>query len=234
MKLFSTEEIKSSKATELARDIRRTSEIKEALDKARTELNDANAEFDSVLANQRVKWAKEQESAMVVIKDLQMEIDQLQRVRQQLLIPIDLEKKRADNIVIEANVLMTAAIDKQKYADEMAEKLQDHLDEVGEKDEALEQREKRLFVKEEGLKEQAKITKQNSEQVTLQMQTFISEMEAKENNFNTRKRQLDLLEVNIIARDKINSERERYLNERERQINDKYETLLRTQKRLKQ
>lgn len=234
MRLLTPEEIKASKASELARDLRRTQDIKETLDKTRTTLNNVKAEFDVTLANQRLVWIKEQEQALQTINDLNHEIEVLKREREQLLIPIDLDRKRADNIITEASNLMAQATDKQKYADELVEKIQDRLDEIGEKEESLQKREEHLFVREKGLEDQTEVTRKNSEQVTLQMQTFITEMEDKEKDFNTKKRRLDLLEINLVAREKINNEREEYLNGRERQINDKYETLLRTENRLKQ
>lgn len=233
MKLLTPEEIKTSKASELARDVRRTQDIKEALDKARTELNNTNAEFDSVLARQRVVWIMEEEKALNKIKELQVEIDALNRQKQQLLIPIDIDRKRADNIVIEANAIMAAAIEKQKYADEMAETLQDHLDEIGEKEEALEQREKHLFVQEKGVQEQIKIVKEIAQNTTNQAQQFLSDKDVQERDFNTRKTALELREISLEKRQIAQDEREAMLVAKEREINDKYATLLRTQKRLK-
>jgi len=231
LKLLTPSEIAATKASELARDIRRTNDIKEALDKARVELNNVNSEFELSLARQRVAWITEEENYLNKIKDLQVEIKSLEDSRKQLLIPIDIERKRVDNINIEAQALMAQAIEKQKYADDLSEKLQDHLDEVGEKEEALKQREEFLLSKEQVFEERSASLQKTSEEVSKQMQTFLSEMNVKEKDFNTKKRELDLKEINITSRESVLNERELYLNNREREINDKYQTLLRTTNR---
>lgn len=211
LKLYSAEEIKTSKASELARDIMRTADIKKALDKARTELNDTNDSFEIALANQRVKWLGEQEKATLEIGHLIHEVEVLKKQREQLLIPIDLDRKRVDNIIIEANNLMSKALDKQKDNDDISEKLQDRLDEVSEKEQSLQTREEHLFAREKGCTNQEEIIKKNSQALTDRMQSFLTEMEQKEQDFNTKKRQLDLIEISI-------QEQERDLEARERQV----------------
>ena len=197
MKLFSPEEIKTSKAAELARDVFRTQDIKKALDSARTTLNDTKALFDVTLANQRVAWATEQEKAIKTISDLQKEVSDLEGRRQTLLIPIDIDRKKVDNMIMEANEFLTQAIQKQKDADELVEKLEDRLEEVSEKDEALTQRENNLLLKEKGAEAQSNAVILASSELTKQMQSFVADMENKENVFNTKKKELDLYKITL-------------------------------------
>ena len=197
MKLFTSEEIKSSKATELARDVMRTSDIKKALDKARTELNNVNAQFEVALANQRVKWISEEEIALGKIKVLEDELKVLERRKQQALIPIDLYQQRVDNINKEANDKLKSATDKQIYVDELSEKLEEKLDEVSEKDQSLQKREENLFVKEKAVQMQEEGNKKMSQEINTRALFFIKEMEDREKDFNNRKTALELKEISL-------------------------------------
>jgi len=197
MKLFTSEEIKSSKATELARDVMRTSDIKKALDKARTELNNVNAQFEVALANQRVKWISEEEVALGKIRDLETELKVLERRKQQALIPIDLYQQRVDNINKEANDKLKSATDKQIYVDELSEKLEEKLDEVSEKDQSLQKREENLFVKEKAVQMQEEGNKKMSQEINTRALFFIKEMEDREKDFNNRKTALELKEISL-------------------------------------
>ena len=200
MKLFTTEEIKSSKATELARDIRRTQDIKETLDKERTSLNNIKAEFDKTLANQRVQWITEEETALLKIKALNEEVEKLNRARELSLIPIDIERKRVDNVLMEANEALSLATNKQKYADEMVENLQDRLDEVSENEQALKQREEHLFAREKGCEAQEKATKANAEALTVQVQSWIADVTKKDAELQERKTAIELQEITLNER----------------------------------
>ena len=197
LKLYTAEEIKSSKATELARDVMRTSDIKKALDKARTELNNANAQFEVALANQRVKWISEEEVALGKIRDLETELKVLERRKQQALIPIDLYQQRVDNINKEANDKLKSATDKQIYVDELSEKLEEKLDEVSEKDQSLQKREENLFVKEKAVQMQEEGNKKMSQEINTRALFFIKEMEDREKDFNNRKAALELKEISL-------------------------------------
>ena len=197
LKLYTAEEIKSSKATELARDVMRTSDIKKALDKARTELNNANAQFEVALANQRVKWISEEEVALGKIRDLETELKVLERRKQQALIPIDLYQQRVDNINKEANDKLKSATDKQIYVDELSEKLEEKLDEVSEKDQSLQKREENLFVKEKAVQMQEEGNKKMSQEINTRALFFIKEMEDREKDFNNRKTALELKEISL-------------------------------------
>ena len=197
LKLYTAEEIKSSKATELARDVMRTSDIKKALDKARTELNNVNAQFEVALANQRVKWISEEEVALGKIRDLETELKVLERRKQQALIPIDLYRQRVDNITKEANDKLKSATDKQIYVDELSEKLEEKLDEVSEKDQSLQKREENLFVKEKAVQMQEEGNKKMSQEINTRALFFIKEMEDREKDFNNRKTALELKEISL-------------------------------------
>ena len=197
LKLYTAEEIKSSKATELARDVMRTSDIKKALDKARTELNNVNAQFEVALANQRVKWISEEEVALGKIRDLETELKVLERRKQQALIPIDLYQQRVDNINKEANDKLKSATDKQIYVDELSEKLEEKLYEVSEKDQSLQKREENLFVKEKAVQMQEEGNKKMSQEINTRALFFIKEMEDREKDFNNRKTALELKEISL-------------------------------------
>lgn len=232
MKLFTAEEIKNSKATELARDLKRTADIKETLDRVRTNLNNANRDFELALARHRVEWAKEEEERAKRIGDLEIEIKDLAKKREALLIPIEIDRKKVDNIISEANDLMSQALEKQKDADELSEKLQDRLDEVSEKEESLEQREKILFLREKGIETQTENTKRFVEDSNRRVAEWVANMESKDKENATKKKTLELKEIEISHREKDLKEKQKDLRLREIALKDQYETLLRTQKQL--
>jgi len=196
MQLFSAAEIKSSKESELARDLLRTKSIKEALDKVRTELNEANASFDLALANQRVIWSKESEEASEKLKGLLKEIDEAQKTRDRLIIPIDLDRQKADNMIKEANDLLVEVNNKKKDVEELSDILEKRLDEVSERDEELGNRERRILSQEKGISDQQKVIKETTDNITGQLQLLTKELQQKEKELNERKITLDLQETN--------------------------------------
>ena len=92
MKLLSTQEVKDRKQAEIARDIGKTENVKKALDKVTTQLNDAEARFNIALAGQRVRWANEEKEYLERLDGIKKEIKSAEDHLSQLL-------KKADGVL---------------------------------------------------------------------------------------------------------------------------------------
>lgn len=176
MKLLTVNEIKNSKESELIKDTARIEASKSALRTVEMQLNDAEAKFDVTLANQRVKWAKEEEEHMKRIQELETEIKQLEKQRELLLIPIESDRKKAYDLFIEADKVLNQAVQREHEASQRNEEiealqdlLQKKLDDVGDRDMQIAFREQQILVKEKGLAEERESIKQLSKELSINL-----------------------------------------------------------------
>ncbi len=149
MNLLSPKEITDRKQAELQRDIARTESTKDALDKATRKLNETNARFDLMLANQRVRWAKEEEEAMKRQIELRKEIKLLEERRDFLLVPMDERDQKSYDLRIEAEKILAEAVSKKEESEELCEKFESKLDDIHEMETDLETRTQKLLVREQ-------------------------------------------------------------------------------------
>lgn len=136
MKLFTAAEIKSARAKEEARDLARIEGLREALSVAQTKLNDLHDKFNADLARQRVIWAKEEEEHEKRIATLKAEIILL--LKEKGVVPIESGEQNLDNV---SNLLM------------------ERLDEVGEREVNVLEREKKVELREAALQKEREFIK---------------------------------------------------------------------------
>lgn len=176
MKLLTPTEIKASKESELARDIARTSTVKDALATATKALNDSNDTFELALAHQQKRWAKEEGEALKRLNDLNYEIEQAQEKLKALRVPIDTEKEIAHNLFIEAETVLQDAKKTQNEAhalksrnEETEELLADKLDEFSEHETDLEFREKNVLIREEAAEAEREQIRELSKELSIKL-----------------------------------------------------------------
>lgn len=179
MKILSATEIKQAKEVELTKDIVRTESVKNALDKATQQLNETDARFELALANQRTRWAKEEEEATQKILSMQAEVKKLEKLKEQALIPIEKEKELAHNMFKEAEkVLEEARIEKnradERYeeCEELRERLMNRLDEAAERATLLDNREQHILIREEAIDSERDQIKKLSKELSIKLSTL--------------------------------------------------------------
>lgn len=149
MKLLTPKEINDRKQAEVQRDIVRTEATKEALEAVTRKLNEGNARFDLMLANQRVRWAKEEEAAMNRQQELRKETKALEEKRAFLLVPMEERDRVSYDLCIEAEKVLAEAETKREEAEELCDSFEGKLDDLHEKETDLEEREQHILIREQ-------------------------------------------------------------------------------------
>lgn len=153
MKLLSQKEVQDRKQAEITRDIGRTQEVKEVLETVTKQLEEANAKFNVVMANQRIRWALEEEEHIKKILSLKKELALLESRKQDVPYEIDEVK----------------SYDKDTEADEIADLLQDKLDDVSEREQSLDEREQLLFIREKACREERDMIARISKELSINL-----------------------------------------------------------------
>lgn len=143
LKILKAEEIKQANAAQLTRDLIRTKNTQDALNETQRRLDEAEAKFDVALANQRLRWAKEEEEATHRLDAVRKEISQMERLKESLLIPIDEKQKKVDDLRIKSEQTMALIMMK--------------IDDLSEREQDLNLREQKLIVRELANEEERKL-----------------------------------------------------------------------------
>lgn len=210
MKVFTPKEIQETKGQQTAKDIARIQTVREALSKAQTELNTNDAAFNLALANQRVRWTREEEEATNKIALLKMEVKDLEEKKKVLLSPIEKIKEEATLMVQEAQKSLDDVHIKEEEVQKMSEALSDKIDENSEWSEVLSQREEQIVIKEKNILEQDTMIKQLSSALSTKWNEFFEANAKKDKEYLDKRTELVLFESNLVSREtslKIESQR---------------------------
>lgn len=177
MKLLTPKEVADRKQAETAKDIIRTKEVKETLESLTKDLNETEARFNVALANQRIRWVKEEEGYLERLSSLKKEIDVLEKQKKEACIPIEERERKSYDLLNAAESAFKESLEKGKKADErmneveqMADMLQKKLDDVYEKETELEEREKKVLVRELAVEDERKMISHLSAELSTKLQ----------------------------------------------------------------
>lgn len=232
MKLLTPQVLKDGRASEQAREALRIKEMNEASDKARKQLANAQAEFNLILSQNRVRWANEEEEHGKRLSQMIKEIDILEAKKVQALIPIEMYKKEADELFNEAQKTLDQAKEKETKADELTERFQDKLDELGAREQDIIKVEQKLSLQQQGILIQQEQTKTGIKQLNKTIEEFTVTKQNEEKELADKKVNLILLERTLIAKEETLKQTEQSLNSLARQLEDRRATLERAFKRL--
>lgn len=149
MKLLKPEEIKSAQESQNFKDVIRTQQIKENLKSANTELDDIEARFQTTLSKQRVIWAKEEEQRLKTLSELDDQIKAKTAERDNLLIPIEIERKKAHDLFQEAERTLESARIKETESEKIKVHCEDLQELLTSKIDSLTGREQDVSVREQ-------------------------------------------------------------------------------------
>lgn len=180
MKLLSTNEVKDRKQSEITRDIARTTDVKETLEKVTNQLNVVNAEFNVALKKQRVVWLKQEEEALARISALTEEIRQLENKKKEALVPIEDREKKAYALFTEAEKVFNDAVTKEgeathreNEAAEQIEMLQDKLDALSEREQDVTLREQKVLIREKAVEDERIMIKDLSADLSIKLKDLL-------------------------------------------------------------
>lgn len=155
MKLMSLTEATKSVKDQQALDIARCGEIRDVLKRYETRMVQAENSFQKKLATQRDIWEQETQEVKDMRNTILQDIEQLELRRKQLLIPLidreEMIKSKEEELEAMKKKLQSAL----KDAGDVEVVLHEKLDEVGERELALKDREIRVSLMEDGAKRQA-------------------------------------------------------------------------------
>ena len=233
MKLFTPQESKDSKEKETALNIMRTQEVRKVLGESQKQLQKIEATFDITLANQRKQFIDMQKQEMDKLQTIQREVATLEDKRLQLLLPIEPEREKIEDILRKAQIILNNAETKEEDMNEMEALLEERLDNISEQEQKVIDTERKIRSKLQGIEYQEEMTKIGAKKLSDEIAKFTAESKAKDKELIERKIELDKYNYSVTA--KVNSVvlKEADLEIREKQLADKRETFTRAWNELK-
>jgi hypothetical protein len=197
MKLLTLNQVKEKKDEQIQRDILRTSDIEKAASQARINLAKAEAEFNATLAKNREIWANEEQEHATRKQEMTSEVEVLEERKKQALEPLslfqkDLEKQKKELDDLSINVKISEALN-----EELKERLEDKLDEVGEREQDVLRETQILEGKKESVEIQSEQTVQGIKRLNDSINAFLIQKEDTESRLDQIRLDLDLEKQNV-------------------------------------
>lgn len=178
MRLLTPQQHKDAGDNQRLREIMRTQELDKASQAARLNLANSQAAFSDSLANQRLKWAKEEDDHAQQVAKQEAELAVLEQRFKLANQPIALLKQEAEAKLAEANFMLKEVLIREEDAELLAEQLQDRLDAVGIREEDVKRREVLAHIKDLDLANQAHNTTVNGQILAQQIHEFNQQCQA--------------------------------------------------------
>lgn len=197
MKLLLPTENKDLREQENVRQILRTQELETAAKEARIKLADSQSDFNNTLALNRQKWALEEEEHLKRVNERKTEIDALEAKRMNAMMPIDILKASAEEQLIDAENYAKSVREREEYAEELTEKLQDRLDEVGQREQDVSRKTKELEIREIGIENQSQSTIAGIKKLSADLADFLALKTQQEKELRERSNSISLQEKEL-------------------------------------
>lgn len=200
MKLLSPSQNKDARQTELTRQLLRAKEVEEIVNSTNLKLAKSEADFNASLARNRTIWAKEEEEHAKRIKEMEEEVAILQAKKDQALIPIEMYKKEADSLMLEAKQVFDHVKNKEIENEQLKEILEEKLSELSDRENSIKEQEQRIITAKEGIKSQQETTALQAEMLSSQIDEFRVKRDSEERELQKRKNELFMAEANFEAK----------------------------------
>lgn len=231
MKLQPPLQIQQNRAQEEAQEVFRTQNIQKAAEQARKDLAKATADFSSSMALFKEKRALEEQEHSKRMDEMKREVKELEEKKRLALIPIEVYRKQADELVLRAKKFLEEVKQKEHNVDLIRDLLENRLDEVGHREQDVRDRETRLVSLERGAKIQQEQVKEGVKRLNESMQQFLAERDTANKDLDKRKTDIILMEQSVFAKHESNKRTEKALERWAILIKDREQTLLREEKR---
>ena len=201
MKLLSPKIVKDNKNQEISRSILRVQEARKIEEEIRLKMINAEADFKSMLAGQKERWAKEEENHSKDVLKMQTEIKELEERRKSLLEPIEIVKNRADLALKEANEYLYRIKEREVYNEELSDKLEEKLDELGDREEKIKKAEGRQSIERANIELQKDIIDKGIKDLNNKVIDFMSEKSKAYKDIDERKSALFLFDRTLTTKE---------------------------------
>ncbi len=179
MKLLSVKEVTDKKQAELQKEIVRGKETKEYLEKLTRDLAETEARFNMVLANQRIRYAQEEEEHLKKMDGLRAEIKILEDKKKEIEVPMEKREKKSYDLLNAAEKTFDEALEKTRKADERkaeveetASLLQIRLDDVSDRETDVLEREQKVQIREEAVNAEREMISKLSSELSIKLQNI--------------------------------------------------------------
>ena len=214
MQLLKPQENKDLKSAQDLRNIIRTQEILKAEQDARLKLANAEADFNNTLAKNRDKWAKEEETHSTRVREMNTEIENLELQKLNTLVPFNILKEGVYADMSDAEAYLKKLRDREEYNDDLTERLQDKLDDVGAREQDLKQKILEVSIREDGLQRQSQNTNIATEKLNNELMAFAVYKKENEDLLLQRRLIADRTDEGLVMR-------ELELNKKTKEVNDR-------------
>lgn len=233
MKLLSPLQNKDLKENQTVRELLRTQEVNKASEIARKNLAKAEADFQDTLARNLLKWEEEEEEHFKRVQEMKVEINGLEAKRLNSLIPLGILEEGVDDRMQDAVTFLANLRLREENAEDLTERLENKLDEVGQKDQDLKKKERQLLLREEGIERQTESTVLGAKRLSEEM-TKITQMRSEATEeLNEREKEVYLKERSNLSREESLKRTDKSLNDLAIQLAGERETLARAWDELK-
>lgn len=225
MKLFSANELKQKKDLDMTREVLRTQEMQKVADKARKEMSNSEADFKEMLAKNKEKWSQEELEHAQRVKEMEAEVKVLENKKQQALIPIEIYKDSANELMKEAARLIGVAKQHEDENEELKENLEDKLDDVGDREIKVSDRESKVLLREQGSLLQNQQIIEGVKKLSKEMSLFTAKKLKEEKDIEEIKTALFLKERTLVAKEETLNITKKTLEEWEIRLKDQRNVL---------
>ena len=232
MSLLKPSVVKDLRQEEITRQLLRAKETDEIVKKNNQRLAQSEADFQSMLARNRLIWADEEKEHSERFEEMKKEIEVLEERKKQALIPIEMYKAQADTIFSEATNVLKRAMEREDNASHTQELLEEKLTDVSEREQDVKKEEARLKRVKEGVNMQAENIKQLATRLSSDIANYKVTREKEETSLLERKKEVALAEINFKAKTDKYARDIEALRVFELQLKDKQATLERSFARL--
>lgn len=233
MQLLTPQAVKDLRGGEQVREALRIKETQEAIKKLNVNLANAEADFAFALARHNKEWAKQEKEHSQRLGEMKKEIEILEAKRSEALIPVNILRKEAEELMQLAKKSLEKNQTKESELEDIHIHLEDLLDDAGARKIDLLEFEKRLEARERGIEQQAEQSKSGAEKLSKAMQDFQVYMATEESKLIANRKELELLKINLEAKSEKNRREFESLDKERKILEDQRATLERAFARLK-
>lgn len=230
MKLFTPTQTKTLYTNKQAEDIEKIAYLTKTLNGLQRQINDANEQFNKRLAEQRTLYSGEKEKYQQELKDLQEEVVKLRKERKKLLEPISKTLLETENTLQEAKKRAQTLESRENELTDTIEKLQAKLDDVGQREMDIQERAKKLKIREEATEKEAKMVSDGHVRLNEMIVAFNKELTEKSQVLKERENAMIIVEQ---RNKEYLAKREKELADTQRKLNDERGVLDRLYKEIK-
>lgn len=232
MKLLSQAQLQQLKDAEIRKELIRSQEMDKQTKKSREDIAKAQTDFFDTLAKNRETWAKEEQSHLLMVKEMSDEIKKLEKRKGLTLVPIKIEQDRID---MQLKFIEKTRKELEKEKENLSilqDLLEDKLDAVGECEQDVALKEQKATAKALQIETRSSDVEAKIKALNAQIIEFMRNKELADNDLQQRWIAVKLREMAMEARKESLDRTEKALEQIRIKLNDERAVLDRAIKRI--